>query len=290
MKLYFWVIILCFIFTNCEKEVNINFPKHKIAPVLNCLFSQDSVFKVHISKSAPILNNFRSRIGDATVQLFEDDKMVEELSFDGSIYGSSIIPQPKKIYRIEANTPEFQHITAFDYIPTKPHIISASFKDSVYKDEDGFDMSQAKIKIQDNPNNKDYYELILVSKPIGPYYSVSYDMTNNDPVLLNEDILEYLPEYLVFSDELFDGKNYTFTVNYGTPVYNDEQIKHELTIYLRHISENYYKYKKRLLIHLYNQDSDIWDGIGDPVPMYTNIENGFGIFAGYSQIKKIIQN
>jgi hypothetical protein len=36
-----------------------------------------------------------------------------------------------------------------------------------------------------------------------------------------------------------------------------------------------------MIMHIRNQESDILEGIGDPVGMYTNIENGYGIFAAY---------
>jgi hypothetical protein len=43
---------------------------------------------------------------------------------------------------------------------------------------------------------------------------------------------------------------------------------------LRSISKEFYAYKKRLIRHVENQCSDIWDGMGNPLPMYSNIEMG----------------
>ena len=55
-----------------------------------------------------------------------------------------------------------------------------------------------------------------------------------------------------------------------------------MTVHFRSVSKNYYNYGKALVIHTNNQEGDIWNGCASPVPMITNIENGFGIFAGYS--------
>ena len=37
------------------------------------------------------------------------------------------------------------------------------------------------------------------------------------------------------------------------------------------------------MLHFENQIGDIWDGTGNPVNLYSNVENGYGIFAGYSE-------
>jgi len=279
------VFLSCFIL-GCEKEVQIDLPEHKTQPVLNCLFSQDSIFKVHLSKTVSIVNNFSSKISDATVHLYENELFIEELTFDGNIYTSTILPKTNIKYQIKVNTPKFQNITAFDYTPSKPNFISTSYQENVYTDEEGYDMSQLTIEFQDNPNKKNYYEVVFYAKeetsiPFVPYF----DEKNNDPVLLNEELLKLAPEILVFSDELFNGTTYKLKINYSSIEDNLG-----LKIYFRHITENYYNYKKRLIIHLYNQEHDIWEGVGEPVTMYTNIEGGYGIFAGYSEITKLLKN
>ncbi len=278
-------ILLSLVIFSCEKEIQIDLPEHKAQPVLNCLFSQDSIFKVHLSKTTSIVNNFPSKISDATVHLYENELFIEELTFDGNIYTSTILPKTNKKYQIKVNTPKFQNITAFDYIPSKPNLISTSLQKNAYTDEEGYDMGQLTIEFQDNPNKKNYYEVLLIVKETNRPYAPYYDEKNNDPVLLNEESLAYEPESLVFSDELLNGSTYKLKINYSSIEDNLD-----LKIYFRHITKNYYNYKKRLIIHLYNQEHDIWEGVGEPISMYTNIEGGYGIFAGYSEITKILKN
>jgi hypothetical protein len=288
----FSILISIFIFTNCEKEVKIDIPEPPVAIVVNSLFSKDSVFKIHLSKTVPIFNEFQPRIDNAKIELFEQGNFIEELTFDGNTYNSVLTPKTEKKYQIKINTPEFQQVSAQDYIPSLPNLISSSFEDNVYTDSEGFEMSQLTISFQDNPQEKDYYEVVVfVNTRLEnlPYITASFDTTNNDPVILNEEILDYYPEYLVFSDKLFNGSSYVLRINFSSLSSFNENSP-EIFFYFRHITENYYKFKKRLIVHLYNQDSDIWDGLGQPVPMYTNIEKGYGIFAGYSQIKKVLQN
>ena len=281
--------LLLILFTNCEKEVEIDLPKHQPELVLNCLFSQDAVFKVHLSKTAPILNDFPVIVREAIVQLYENELFIEELTFDGNIYTSTILPKTNKNYHIKVNTPEFENITAYDYTPSKPNLISVAFNENAYTDEEGYEMGQLTIEFKDNPNKKNYYEIVFFVKDNNSFFTPYYDEKNNDPVLLNEEILAYEPESLMFSDELFNGTAYTLKINSGN-LFDSNDEPSELNFIFRHITENYYKYKKRLILHKYNQEHDVWDGVGEPISMYTNIENGYGIFAGYSEITRIIKS
>ena len=59
---------------------------------------------------------------------------------------------------------------------------------------------------------------------------------------------------------------------------------------LRTTSRAYYKYRKSWIRHSNNQQIGnqieellFMTLIGDPVPMYTNVEGGYGIFAAYNQ-------
>ncbi len=63
-----------------------------------------------------------------------------------------------------------------------------------------------------------------------------------------------------------------------------------LSIYLRGISTNYYQYKKSHYKHVYNQEPDLWEGGETPTPMYSNISNGYGIFAAFAETHIEIQN
>lgn len=56
---------------------------------------------------------------------------------------------------------------------------------------------------------------------------------------------------------------------------------HTSTIYLRTISEVYYKYQTSRLNQFYSRKGDPIYGVGEPVSVFSNIENGVGIFAAF---------
>jgi len=68
----------------------------------------------------------------------------------------------------------------------------------------------------------------------------------------------------------------------------------------RNISRVYYQYLKKMNRHLatIGVDLDIQDEnefidflyMGEPVNMYTNVTNGYGIFAGFSKSSIVLRN
>jgi hypothetical protein len=178
------------------------------------------------------------------------------------------------------------NISSVDDIPEFVAMQSASFHDSVAIDSDGVFFSECEIEFTDNSFQKNYYEISLFK-----LYELNNEIAtdeaylfSSDPVIEAEGLTDYYPSSIILSDTLINGQNYKLKINYYPPYWSTGEVvdnKYKVIIHFRSISENYYKYKKALIVHEYNQDGDIWDGLGNPVPMFTNIEGGYGIFAGY---------
>ena len=152
------------------------------------------------------------------------------------------------------------------------------------------------ISFTDPPDATNYYELLISSKPGGTngWYT---EYETNDPVLMNEGDQDYHPTSFFFSDELFNGEQYTMRIKNGVGYMTKDNKLTPTPLYatLRSVSRAYYKYRKYYTRHAYNQQSqnEFIDLIfkGEPQNMFTNIENGYGIFAGYCETtRQIIQN
>ena len=120
---------------------------------------------------------------------------------------------------------------------------------------------------------------------------------SDDPVIRAEGDLDYKPTTIFFSDQLFNGEKVSISSkilqanNIETSYYLLDDF--ETIAVLRTISYAYYQYRKKWTRHLYNQGVDInvedseelraFLFTGEPVNMYTNVENGYGIFAGFSK-------
>ena len=284
-----WTVGAVFLFSSCTKVIHIPIPEIESKLVVNCFFTPDSIFTLYVGKSVPIFDDKPRVLEDATVFLFQNDVCVDTLQYSEGLYLSTYRATTQEKYSIKVQCPGLDTAYAENSIPPAPEQITGSFCDSVLWDEDGYPVSQAKIEISDDPYQENYYEILLKIFYWDPYDSLWhnngdmwYYSDNPDPVLENEGLIPYDPSTILFSDELFNGTRYTLTINYQQ---TELRVKNNLIVCLRAVSKDYYQYKKQLIKHLYNQESDIWDGTGNPVQMYSNIQGGYGIFAGYSEIR-----
>jgi hypothetical protein len=96
---------------------------------------------------------------------------------------------------------------------------------------------------------------------------------------LDTSYIYYLAGSDNFSDKNVDGQ----TMNNSLEVYlYDVTSKGELE--LIHASKEYYLYHSKLTIAADNNGNPF----AEPVIMYTNINGGYGVFAGFNQYKKTV--
>jgi hypothetical protein len=93
--------------------------------------------------------------------------------------------------------------------------------------------------------------------------------------------------YNVFSDDLFDGKQYSlkFSINEYKDYYGEGQkdIKKEVYINLQTISKGYYLY-----LRTRDASDNSNDFFSEPIQIFNNVEGGIGILGSYtSSVKKI---
>jgi hypothetical protein len=107
---------------------------------------------------------------------------------------------------------------------------------------------------------------------------------NNNAGSLDASTYSYNNE---FSDELFNGKEYSlkFSFNSSTYIYKDQTynqtskvpIKQELNIELQSISESYFKY-----LRSQSASASTIEFFSEPVQIYSNVKGGIGILGSYS--------
>ena len=282
--------------TFCTRIVDIDIPPHEPKLVVNSLFTDGQRIRVHLGKTVSAFEYSTPTVQNGLVRLFCNDEEIDTLTFNNDYYYSRINAEQGEKYSVIINVPELESVSSEDIIPEKTLIESYEHRDSIMMDDNNFPVMQFELSFTDRPGPS-FYELSIIAQ----YYVADFENRHpvwfkniSDPVLISTGLLDYNPESLVFTDELFEGKETTIKANYSIQtgeiplIDGGPEYSYLLFVSLRSISESYYNYIRKQIIYRYNLESNIFTGLPDPVHMYSNINGGYGIFAGYSSDNKTI--
>jgi hypothetical protein len=307
MKKYYFIILL--LLSACITEVP--FPERQTTPklVVGCLFGADSLFNVYISKTQAVFDTSDNYVSNTKVELWQNGIKIEELQhIEKGLYRSSVRASVGIVYTIKVSAPDYVPVEASDIIPEKQHILEAELAVNA-----GFsytylsDYNTVNIIFTNDIQKKLYYETLLVFSSWLPIFYFNFNDYSEDSVYYNSivSVMSSDEPFIQQENYKFDGvtkvKSLVFSNNLIHEVEKGMLIKFyggydigsqaRLNVYLKSISENYYLYKKTLRKHLESQ------GFVDPTSLedyallsfggisenvYTNVKNGYGIFAGYS--------
>jgi len=294
-NIHYWVFLLLMFSASCIEQVDYNQIKTSEPKlVINSYITPDSLMDFYVNKTADMIDTLYA-IKQGSIEIWEDNKLLETLTtHKNGYFKSSYKPKIDRTYNIIVKADGMQ-AKAQTVIPDSTHITGLSY---IYPAGEAFDTyfvgeyAQLFITI-DDPIEENYYELFVLGyTPAENKYNLGYIRSNNHIITAEGDA--YTTRRLLFSDRLFNGEKIilnteTIDVTQARPTYIEGSF---FTVaVLRTVSKEYYLYHKTLLAHIYNQgiiDLNTIEAIskmqltGTPVDVYSNIEGGYGIFAGYS--------
>jgi len=281
---YLFMILIFLV--SCRELVTDQFPELQSEPVINSILIKDSTLKVQVSLAGKLDTNQLDLINNAEVLLYVDGEFEETLTFlDKGMYSSSVIVEPLKTYKCEVYIPGYEPASGIDSIPVPAAMSDIIHIDIAGKDEEGMTYPAVKFTFTNDPSGKQYYE-VVIRLLRNRYESVASLKTITDPVLLNE----ALPLAL-FSNESIKGSEYSMTINYftgsassmnGEPMHTD---LYPVILELRSVSQNYYRFVKQKYLYELGRYPEFMAASTTAFPLYSNINGGYGIFAGYSLVK-----
>lgn len=271
----FWIL-----FYSCEQEVILDFDNEpKLS--LNCILNPDSVVSAKLTLSHNLDNSGSFETVDTGVlTLYEENEIFGILEAKGN--GRYILnkkPAEGKTYKIVAEAGNYTTISATTAIPDYP-VIEYSKE---FTGHTSYDSTRAvfnmNIQIKDKPGKDNYwiYQNWVVSGV--KYGGVSREI--NAPFVdeFNKTIdTEAKYGFTLFlgvrlSDEGYDGQSMDFVI----PDFV-EATKYTFTeaVHILNADEHYDKYLKTSILNRIKETSDL--PFFEPVQMYSNIQNGYGIF------------
>ncbi len=301
-KVYFIAMVL--LLFACTKEIEIEVPPEKpklvaYSTIVPFTASNPKTLGITLQSSEYIFDTTRSRISDATVLYYENMILKDTLRYDDSlntyIISTSMndYPTENNAYSIKIIKDGYKSITAKTSIPPKVDITNAAITPVAYFDETGSVFSEITITFTDPANETNYYELAVSDAPFtydnNRYF---YELSTSDNMITSESYCPSLiqfyvdkPKYLLFTDKEINGQEYRLKAYYSPPQYEDSAryiSNHDINIHLRSVTEDYYTFKTTMIQHLYSKQEDILYGMGEPLNVVSNIQNGYGLFAGFN--------
>ncbi len=273
---------------SCEKEVTLNL-SHEPTLCLNCILNPDSMISasLSISKALNASGDFES-VNNASVLLYEDGSLFGELQRTGNgNYRLNKKPSVSKNYKIVAQAPGYTSVTATTIVPRFPEVATTRDTTAEELNPQGihstysyivFDLN---VQLFDKPGADNYWlysSWIVNDRRYGggchPINAPFVDTFNR--IIDSEEKygFRHFLQIRIF-DEGYDGETLAFTipdfVKYSAEVNNELGYQ-----YFLNADEHYDKYIKTTIMNRMKETSEL--PFYEPIQIYSNIENGYGIF------------
>jgi hypothetical protein len=299
----YWLFLLCgcIIFFGCEKELDIKVPFKGQKLVINSFNNPDSVWSLNLSLTRHVLdtNDFFQTPRNAVVTIHNPvtNEILDVLNTNepfGNSYRGNLKPEPEKEYLIRVVSQDYGTAEATGFIPPSVPIDKIEIDSSMLHVDYKVKVS---VFFHDPPSKKNFYRLNISGRAYGLdfhwengsyitdtiwqdfYNPILFEPTDNK--ILESDINNILE--LMFSDTFFEGSTHALIIYISEYDFlNFRNARYPIRIVLASLTEPYFQYVSTLNL----QQETSGDPFAQPVQVYSNFQNGFGIFAGYNQSVK----
>jgi hypothetical protein len=271
-------LFLASILFSCEQDVTLEFnSKPKLC--LNCVLNPDSLITASLTLSHLLDNsgNFEA-VNNAVITLYEENNIKGTLKLKSE--GKYILnhkPVSGKTYHIVAETTGYESIKAITTVPEQPIILYSKDTTRIIESVNRPIMN-INVGVMDKVGNNFYWlygTWILKGRKDGggcnpinaPYVDTFNRYIDSDSKYGFRHFLQ-----IRMTDEGYDGEQLTFTI----PDMAGSGINFQSFMHFLNADEHYDKYIKTTLIKRMSENDDL--PFYEPVQIYSNIENGYGIF------------
>ena len=307
------LIFLCSIllFSCQEQVVELDIPGHTPFLVVNGILDTDTLMFLHVSNSVGSFQQGEiNSISDANVLLYENNIFLDSMRVDFNnqdfinifedgpfwaadenkpiyYYSYDALPQFGSTYSVEISHPNFETVYAQTKVPNEIQLAELEIVDNSDQSEDY--SSTLNLSFFDDPNTNNYYRINLYRNTqyeddSGVIVRKEYplELFSNDPSFsqgIPFDGYSFSGRRVFFSDDLFNGMQKEISFDFDYKI--DYETKETITLQLTSFSEEAFNYYNSME----NNNDRFFSDIGtEPVPIFTNVENGAGVFASGNSV------
>lgn len=290
-KLSFLLLLL--LLGGCTTNIDISLPYEGKKLVLYCLLSPDRIVSARLDQTYPPTGKFLfvPPIGNATVQLLENQQVIETLAHAGDgMYVSAKKYQPvaNRNYQIKVSAAGFPDLESdTETIPLPPQVVSSSFeKPSEYR---------LSVEIQDYKNQIDQYSIQITGTYTGKVIAINTSNLSRPDGISDNCGFRGNSNSFYYRDVCFEGK--TLKTSYSSTLFgtvqglsSEESRKlgnkqaDQAQIRVRNVSNAYFEYYK------FYPPEDIDLAFKQPASRVYNLKGGYGLFASYNEQVVLFEN
>ena len=262
------VVLVLLMFQSCEKVIDLNIEESSKKIVVNSVVKDDETIVVNITKSKSIIDdNDIEYIDNANIVLTENGNVVNSHTYNGNgnyVFGK--IASAGNTYKIKVNVSNLAEANA-ETVLLVPN--NYEIKDTFITNYEGKDYLSIVIKIE-NTQEQSYFFMEAINENGHGMNLHSYDINAEKNIV---------GDYLLFNNEISGGGDMDFQFHMPKYTYDYKSRKISNVYFVLHrVSEAYYKYYLSSTM----QEQINGSPFAEPVQIYNNIENGFGIFGSES--------
>lgn len=301
----FFIAVITLLLLSCEQEIEVDIPHTPPKIMINATLvpyelPNGKYLGVELRGSRHIFDSTSNTlITNALVLLYRDSNFMDTLKYDHVFqfypvgYAALDGPMAGERYQISVSAPGYSDVYSQTIIPQKVYIDKVEIDRIAFKDEDGLVYSKITLTFNDPLSQNNYYEVVLSDYNNEYNPDDYYELTTYEPYVVSE--IHYPPvtnvdlrnpKYLLFNDKSFNGKKVEMTFYYmasqaihaGVHILSGGSI----LVQLRNVTKEYYDFRSSFLYNTFNQVENMLYGTGEPMNVYSNVENGYGIFAGFN--------
>lgn len=282
---------------SCEKVIDIDIPEGERKIVVNGLIHPDSLIKVNVSRSLSVLEeNQFVFLETADVRIKKDGIELGQLEYleSGFYYLPDHYPIAGSVYELDVGYPGLASVSSQANLPDP--ILFSEIDTSSTTDEWMGGVYRLSFSFQDPPDPNYYAISLTATHKVFDYETFTYlDSLTTYPVYFNfiegsegpqsafveQGASTHYGSKIYFADDLFSDREMSIDIELSKFSFFDADTV-ELTVSLEHVSQDYYYYA----VSSGKYDQSTGNPFAEPVSVFSNIENGIGIFSGYSFFRR----
>lgn len=290
----------------CEKDIEIEVEEGTDEMVFNAWFQVGEVPELEISKSVFIFDKGSSSIvTNAEVKLYKNAELYGELGYNSEnkrYTNNGLIVEEGGQYEIVAEHPKYGIVKSNVQVPVRLATTDVTLQYVNFLTEESPSQNysgEIQINIKDPSGVRNYYLIRVLS--IEESYNANFDQDTtyrfNYMTSLNTNDNQIYAVYqygggdlLLLSDDIFNGNEYTLKLSSYNDLRKDEQVYDSASYYKRYHQIQFHQVNEAFYRYYISLDNNQYpDVFTEPVQVYSNVENGYGVVGASTKHVKDIE-